>query len=246
MEVVTNSSYEKEYNSLEKQLNIIFDEKQNQINNYLSGNYDAKYGLSELELKEKELRKNAKSLITLASKEKNIRVETNDKDYVFITFILNNLPKGLIGLLLAVILSAAMSSTSSEINALATTTAIDIYKRNKKNVTDQEVLKYTKIFTFFWGIIAIVIASIAYLADNLIQLVNIIGSIFYGNVLGIFLIAFFLKFIKSNAIFIGAIITQIIIIYGWYNDWMPFLWLNLFGCFVVIAISSALQLFQKN
>ena len=246
VEVVTNSSYEKEYNSLEKQLNIIFDEKQNQINNYLSGNYDAKYGLSELELKEKELRKNAKSLITLASKEKNIRVETNDKDYVFITFILNNLPKGLIGLLLAVILSAAMSSTSSEINALATTTAIDIYKRNKKNVTDQEVLKYTKIFTFVWGIIAIAIASIAYLADNLIQLVNIIGSIFYGNVLGIFLIAFFLKFIKSNAIFIGAIITQIIIIYGWYNDWMPFLWLNLFGCFVVIAISSALQLFQKN
>ena len=246
VEVVTNSSYEKEYNSLEKQLNIIFDEKQNQINNYLSGNYDAKYGLSELELKEKELRKNAKSLITLASKEKNIKVETNDKDYVFITFILNNLPKGLIGLLLAVILSAAMSSTSSEINALATTTAIDIYKRNKKNATDQEVLKYTKIFTFFWGIIAIVIASIAYLADNLIQLVNIIGSIFYGNVLGIFLIAFFLKFIKSNAIFIGAIITQIIIIYGWYNDWMPFLWLNLFGCFVVIAISSALQLLQKN
>ena len=246
VEVVTNSSYEKEYNSLEKELNSIFDEKQNQINNYLSGNYDAKYGLSELELKEKKLRKNAKNLITLASKEKNIRVETNDKDYVFITFILNNLPKGLIGLLLAVILSAAMSSTSSEINALATTTAIDIYKRNKKNVTDQEVLKYTKIFTFFWGIIAIVIASIAYLADNLIQLVNIIGSIFYGNVLGIFLIAFFLKFIKSNAIFIGAIITQIIIIYGWYNDWMPFLWLNLFGCFVVIAISSALQLFQKN
>ena len=246
VEVVTNSSYEKEYNSLEKQLNIIFDEKQNQINNYLSGNYDAKYVLSELELKEKELRKNAKNLITLASKEKNIRVETNDKDYVFITFILNNLPKGLIGLLLAVILSAAMSSTSSEINALATTTAIDIYKRNKKNVTDQEVLKYTKIFTFVWGIIAIAIASIAYLADNLIQLVNIIGSIFYGNVLGIFLIAFFLKFIKSNAIFIGAIITQIIIIYGWYNDWMPFLWLNLFGCFVVIAISSALQLFQKN
>ena len=246
VEVVTNSIYEKEYNSLEKQLNIIFDEKQNQINNYLSGNYDAKYELSELELKEKELRKNAKSLITLASKEKNIKVETNDKDYVFITFILNNLPKGLIGLLLAVILSAAMSSTSSEINALATTTAIDIYKRNKKNVTDQEVLKYTKIFTFVWGIIAIAIASIAYLADNLIQLVNIIGSIFYGNVLGIFLIAFFLKFIKSNAIFIGAIITQIIIIYGWYNDWMPFLWLNLFGCFVVIAISSALQLFQKN
>ena len=243
---INNSTYEKDYNTLQNELNNIFNEKQYQINNYVSGNYDAKYGLSELELKEKKLRLEAKNLIALASKEKKIKVETNDKDYVFITFILENLPKGLIGLLLAVILSAAMSSTSSEINALATTTAIDIYKRNKKNVSDQELVKTTKFFTFFWGLIAIGIACVAYLADNLIQLVNIIGSIFYGNVLGIFLIAFFLKYIKSNAIFFGAIITQIIIIYGWYNDWMPFLWLNVFGCIVVITISSLLQLAQKN
>lgn len=244
--IVNNSTYEKDYNTLQNELNNVFNEKQYQINNYLSGNYDAKYGLSELELKEKRLRLEAKNLIALASKEKNIKVETNDKDYVFITFILENLPKGLIGLLLAVILSAAMSSTSSEINALATTTAIDIYKRNKKNVTDEQLVKSTKFFTFLWGIIAIGIACVAYLADNLIQLVNIIGSIFYGNVLGIFLIAFFFKFIKSNAIFYAAIITQIIIIYGWYNDWMPFLWLNVFGCVVVITISSLFQLVQKN
>ena len=244
--IVNNSTYEKDYNTLQNELNNVFNEKQYQINNYLSGNFDAKYGLSELELKEKRLRLEAKNLIALASKEKNIKVETNDKDYVFITFILENLPKGLIGLLLAVILSAAMSSTSSEINALATTTAIDIYKRNKKNVTDEQLVKSTKFFTFLWGIIAIGIACVAYLADNLIQLVNIIGSIFYGNVLGIFLIAFFFKFIKSNAIFYAAIITQIIIIYGWYNDWMPFLWLNVFGCVVVITISSLFQLVQKN
>ncbi len=243
---INNSTYENDYNTLQNELNNIFNQKQYQINNYVSGNYDAKYGLSELELKEKKLRLEAKNLIALASKEKKIKVETNDKDYVFITFILENLPKGLIGLLLAVILSAAMSSTSSEINALATTTAIDIYKRNKENVSDQELVKITKFFTFFWGLIAIGIACVAYLADNLIQLVNIIGSIFYGNVLGIFLIAFFLKYIKSNAIFFGAIITQIIIIYGWYNDWMPFLWLNVFGCIVVITISSLLQLAQKN
>jgi len=243
---INNSTYEKDYNTLQNELNNIFNEKQSKINQYLSGNYDAKYGLSELELKEKELRLEAKTLIALASKEKKIKVETNDKDYVFITFILENLPKGLIGLLLAVILSAAMSSTSSEINALATTTAIDIYKRNKKNVSDQELVKTTKFFTFFWGLIAIGIACVAYLADNLIQLVNIIGSIFYGNVLGIFLIAFFFKFIKSNAVFYAAILTQIIIIYGWYNDWMPFLWLNVFGCIVVITISSLLQLAQKN
>ena len=246
IDTVNNSTYENDYNTLQNELNNIFNEKQYQINNYLSGSYDAKYRLSELELKEKKLRLEAKNLIALASKEKKIKVETNDKDYVFITFILENLPKGLIGLLLAVILSAAMSSTSSEINALATTTAIDIYKRNKENVSDQELVKTTKFFTFFWGMIAIGIACVAYLADNLIQLVNIIGSIFYGNVLGIFLIAFFLKYIKSNAIFFGAIITQIIIIYGWYSDWMPFLWLNVFGCIVVITISSLLQLAQKN
>jgi SSS family transporter len=245
---VNNSTYEKEYKNLQNELNIIFNEKQNHINNFLISENDfvTNDRLSELELKEKKLRLEAKNLITLASEEKNIKTETNDKDYVFITFILDNLPKGLIGLLLAVILSAAMSSTSSEINALATTTAIDIYKRNKKNVTDDQLVKATKIFTFLWGIIAIGIACVAYLADNLIQLVNIIGSIFYGNVLGIFLIAFFLKFIKSNAVFLAAIITQIIIIYGWYNDWMPFLWLNVFGCVVVITISSLLQLAQRN
>ena len=245
---VNNSTYEKDYKNLQNELNIIFNEKQNHISNLLISKNDnvTNNRLSELELKEKKLRLEAKNLIALASEEKNIKVETNDKDYVFITFILENLPKGLIGLLLAVILSAAMSSTSSEINALATTTAIDIYKRNKKNVTDDQLVKSTKFFTFLWGIIAIGIACVAYLADNLIQLVNIIGSIFYGNILGIFLIAFFFKFIKSNAVFFAAIITQIIIIYGWYNDWMPFLWLNLFGCIVVITISSLLQLAQKN
>ena len=245
---INNSTYEKDYKNLQNELNIIFNEKQNHISNLLisKNDYVTNNKLSELELKEKKLRLEAKNLIALASEEKNIKVETNDKDYVFITFILENLPKGLIGLLLAVILSAAMSSTSSEINALATTTAIDIYKRNKKNVTDDQLVKSTKFFTFLWGIIAIGIACVAYLADNLIQLVNIIGSIFYGNVLGIFLIAFFFKFIKSNAVFYAAIITQIIIIYGWYNDWMPFLWLNVFGCVVVITISSLLQLVQKN
>ena len=245
---VNNSTYEKDYKNKQNELNIIFNEKQNHISNLLisKNDYVTNNRLSELELKEKKLRLEAKNLIALASEEKNIKVETNDKDYVFITFILENLPKGLIGLLLAVILSAAMSSTSSEINALATTTAIDIYKRNKKNVTDDQLVKSTKFFTFLWGIIAIGIACVAYLADNLIQLVNIIGSIFYGNVLGIFLIAFFFKFIKSNAVFYAAIITQIIIIYGWYNDWMPFLWLNVFGCVVVITISSLLQLVQKN
>ncbi|WP_458626028.1 sodium:solute symporter family protein [Winogradskyella sp. PC D3.3] len=169
--------------------------------------------------------------------------QTNDRDYMFIRFILNNLPTGLIGLLLAVILSAAMSSTASEINALATITSIDLYGRNlKEDKGEQHMVKMTKWFTFGWGIIAIIIACFADLAENLIQLVNIIGSIFYGNVLGIFLLAFFFKYIKGNAVFIGALITQVIVVIGWWYDWMPYLWLNLFGCVVVICIANLLQL----
>lgn len=169
--------------------------------------------------------------------------QTNDRDYMFIRFILNNLPKGLIGLLLAVILSAAMSSTASEINALATITSIDLYGRNlKEDKGEAHTVKMTKWFTLGWGIVAIIIACFANLAENLIQLVNIIGSIFYGNVLGIFLLAFFFKHIKGNAVFIAALITQFVVLIGWWYDWMPYLWLNLFGCVVVIFVAHLLQL----
>ena len=168
--------------------------------------------------------------------------ETNDKDYVFIHFILNNLPRGLIGLLLAVILSAAMSSTASELNALASTTAIDLYKRNVgEEKSDAHYVKMSKWFTLGWGILAILVACVANLFDNLIQLVNIIGSIFYGNVLGIFLLAFFLKFVKGNAVFIAALITQVIIIGVFLMDWLPYLWLNLLGCVLVMTIAVILQ-----
>ena len=161
---------------------------------------------------------------------------------MFIRFILNHLPTGLIGLLLAVILSAAMSSTASEINALATITSIDLYGRNLKvDKGEAHMVNMTKWFTLGWGIIAIIIACFADLAENLIQLVNIIGSIFYGNVLGIFLLAFFFKHIRGNAVFIGALITQAIVIIGWAFDWMPYLWLNLFGCILVIIIAHIIQ-----
>ncbi|AXG70630.1 sodium/glucose cotransporter [Kordia sp. SMS9] len=179
--------------------------------------------------------------------------ETNDRDYMFISFILKYLPNGLIGLLLAVILSAAMSSTASEINALATITSIDLYKRNRKstpsvdpNEDDAHYVKATKLFTLGWGILAIIIACFASLAENLIQLVNIIGSIFYGNVLGIFLLAFFFKKVQGNAVFVGALITQVIVVAIWYLDLMPFLWLNLVGCVIVIFLATILQSANKK
>ncbi|ASV32306.1 sodium:solute symporter [Maribacter cobaltidurans] len=211
----------------------------------------AKQQIIQINQKDSTNRIAAKSLISQADDS----IETNDKDYVFIHFILNNLPKGLIGLLLAVILSAAMSSTASELNALGTITALDLYKRNKKGTfTEKHYVLASKGFTLAWGIIAILIACIANLFDNLIQLVNIIGSIFYGNVLGIFLLAFFFKFVKGNAVFFAAILTQIIICIIYYNlihiypageEKLGYLWLNFYGAALVIITAIIFEAFDR-
>lgn len=242
-QVMLDSEYAEAYKDLENEQQTIFNNKLDLINNFVASG-DVKY-TDEIAVANEADRANreaAKLLIKAAADKKIISVETNDKDYVFIHFILNNLPRGLIGLLLAVILSAAMSSTASELNALASTTSLDLYKRSyAREETDEHYVKATKWFTLGWGILAIIIACVAYLADNLIQLVNIIGSIFYGNVLGIFLLAFFFKYVRGNAVFIAALITQAIVITGWWLDWMPYLWLNLFGCILVIVIAFILQ-----
>ena len=241
--VILNSSYAEEYKDIQDEQAIIFNEKQAIIKDFVAtGENSYAEAIALANEADKENREAAKQLIKKASTETLVSVETNDKDYVFIHFILNNLPRGLIGLLLAVILSAAMSSTASELNALASTTALDLYKRNyARKETEEHYVKATKWFTLGWGILAIIIACVAYLADNLIQLVNIIGSIFYGNVLGIFLLAFFFKYVRGNAVFVAALITQVIVIIGWWFDWMPYLWLNLFGCILVILIAFMLQ-----
>ena len=198
--------------------------------------------LQSLNEKDLKLKEAAKRIIEKVNIKSTKKIESNDKDYVFIHFIINNLPRGLIGLLLAVILSAAMSSTASELNALASTSAIDLYKRNvRQGKSDTHYVKASKWFTFAWGLIAISVACVANLFDNLIQLVNIIGSIFYGNVLGIFLLAFFIKFVKGNAVFTAALITQAIIIGVFLLDWFPYLWLNLLGCVLVMGIAMILQ-----
>jgi Na+/proline symporter len=247
-DAVTASEYKSEFEALESQLISIQDKKTTLANQFANELSTAKSDnlqtqLSQLNAEEVELRDEAKAIITKVDE----KIETNDKDYVFIHFIINNLPKGLVGLLLAVILSAAMSSTASELNALASTTTIDLYKRNKKGaMSDKHYVNSTKLFTLGWGIFAIIFACTASLFDNLIQLVNIIGSIFYGNVLGIFLLAFFITYVKSRAVFIAAILTQIIVIIGYSEDWMPYLWLNLFGCALVIGIAILIQFFTKK
>ncbi len=250
-ETVMNSSYAEEYIQLQNDQDQIFLKKKELINSYTDHKTHAiAQQIALFNEGDRANRNAAKELIAKANTENTLRVETNDKDYVFIHFILNNLPRGLIGLLLAVILSAAMSSTASELNALASTTTMDLYKRSfVVNEDENHYLKASKWFTLGWGLLAITIATFAYLADNLIQLVNIIGSIFYGNILGIFLLAFFFKYVKGNAVFISALITQALIL-GLYflNEYefinLPYLWLNFVGCFLAIIIAMLID-FKK-
>ncbi|MET0759238.1 MAG: sodium:solute symporter [Flavobacterium sp.] len=248
---IEKSPYKAEYHKLEKQLSDLSEEKK-EFNllyiDHLNQNYDnpiLRNKLIAISGKEKDLRDQAKELISKADK----KAETNDKDYVFIHFILNYLPKGLIGLLLAVILSAAMSSTASGLNALASTTAIDIYKRNVSNdKSEKHFVNATKFFTLLWGIIAILFACVGTLFENLIQLVNIVGSVFYGTVLGIFLVGFYVKYVQAKAIFCGAVISQLTIFYIFYMDVVSFLWLNFIGAMLTIILSVILQMivFRKD
>jgi len=244
---VLNSRYAGQYQELQNKKNTLeLAIKEQQLNYAVLDNQGQKQtvllDIKALQQQEDQLRIASKELI----KKANPKAETNDKDYVFIHFILNNLPRGLIGLLLAVILSAAMSSTASELNALGSTTTIDLYRRNIKGRSDKHYLRASKGFTMLWGVIAIGVACVANLFENLIELVNIIGSIFYGNVLGIFLLAFFFTYVKSRAVFISAISTQVIIVYIWWIDLMPYLWLNVVGACLVITIALLLQLVGLN
>ncbi len=253
-DAIEKSKYASDYHSLENQLTQLSEEKK-EFNllyiDHLNQNYDnpiLRKKLISLSGKEKDLHEQAKEIIEKVDS----KAETNDKDYVFIYFILHYLPSGLIGLLLAVILSAAMSSSASGLTALASTTAIDIYKRNVKGEkSDKHYVDATKYFTLLWGVIAILFACVGTLFENLIQLVNIVGSIFYGTVLGVFLVGFYIKFVKANAIFWGAVISQTTIFFIYYytihiyptgQEKLGYLWLNFIGATLTVVLSMLLQL----
>ncbi|RAR72596.1 sodium:solute symporter [Flavobacterium aciduliphilum] len=257
-ELVKHSKYQEAYATLEKRLAALGEEKK-EYNllyiDHLNQNFDnpiLRNKLIDLAGREKDLRDQAKELIGKADR----KAETNDKDYVFLHFILHYLPTGLIGLLLAVILSAAMSSSASELTALASTTAIDIYKRNLKNEkSDKHYLRATQLFTLFWGCVAILFACICTLFENLIQLVNILGSVFYGTLLGIFLVAFLLKYVRGNAVFWSAVLSQISIFLIYYffihqypsgQERLGYLWLNFIGAVLTIGFSLIFQFVQNR
>ena len=254
-EAVISSVYYDEYKELEKQHIEIENQKKILLLDGVQEN--EKDLIIAFNKKDRALKVKAKEIIEKVATTSGDKIQANDKDYVFIHFIVNNLPKGIIGLLLAVILAAAMSSTASELNALASTTTIDVYKRNIVRGRDEtHYVKASKWLTLGWGILAILIACVANLFDNLIQLVNIIGSVFYGNVLGIFLLAFFFKKVQGNAVFVAAIITQTLILLIYYfgiyelenlglDPVISYLWLNFVGCILVI-FTALMFSFKSN
>jgi len=251
-----NSKYESELRSLETEHTAVFEEKRQVITDLLAaeknGNTEDAEDLSlqanSLNDKQKLIEDKATEILQKV----NPDIYEKDSDYIFITFIINYLPHGIIGLLMAVIFSAAMSSTSSELNALASTTTIDFYKRMvNSNGSDKQNLFMSRLFTIFWGILALLFAIFASQLDNLIQAVNILGSVFYGPILGIFIVAFAVKHVKGNAVFIAALISEVVIIALYFMGRngsfdLGYLWFNPIGALLVVFIAMFIQLFMPN
>ena len=250
-----SSIYSGDVNTLENEFKILHGKKAVDIYSLI----DAQH--KEDEVKVEELKKSVlskqKEMHEINSQVKTIVIENNpsaeinDKDYIFMSYVIDYLPKGIIGLLFAVMFSAAMSSTASELNALASTTTIDIYKRSiKKKENDRHYLMSSKYFTLLWGVLAILFATTASLFENLIQAVNLLGSLFYGTILGIFVVAFYFKNVKSNAVFYCAIAAEIMVVsihflnhYQIAPNWlqMGYLWYNVVGCLLVVFFSVIIQ-----
>lgn len=182
--------------------------------------------------------------------------KVKDTNYVFLNFVMNYLPIGVVGLIIALIFSAAMSSTSGELNALSTTTSVDFYKRLfKKEASEKQQLWMSKLLTVFWGLLAIGFALVAQLFDNLIEMVNVLGSLFYGTILGIFLVAFFIKWVKGQAVFWAALIAEAFVLLVHFGSTyeIPFftqfeieyLWYNVIGSAIVVGLSILFQAFSK-
>ena len=253
LEELKQSEYKINVIELEDKFSTLHEEKKRAIDLMLS-NQSKKVNdeildqkILDLEDEMMEVREDVKVLV----KSNNPAAETNDKDYIFMSYVMDYLPHGIIGLLFAVMFSAAMSSTASELNALASTTTVDLYKRSMvKNKTDYHYLRSSKYFTLLWGVLAIVFATTASLFENLIQAVNLLGSLFYGTILGIFIVAFYFKKIQANAVFYAAIFAEmIVIVIHYFNTlenppiWlkMGYLWYNLVGCSLVVIFGYLLQ-----
>ena len=186
-----------------------------------------------------ELRANYKTIIKKAIPGD----DANDTNFIFLRFVIDNLPKGLVGLLIAVIFLAAWGSIAAALNSLASCTVVDFHKKFiNKNCTEAQDYSISKWYTFGWGVFSVVVAMFAYnLGNSLIEAVNILGSLFYGVILGIFLVAFWIKYVRGNAVFIAAALSELLIILIYNLNIVSFLWLNLIGVILVILLSVIIQ-----
>jgi Na+/proline symporter len=243
---IKDSPLSSKYQQLENEYYSLHDKKVTEINNLVEAiNSDqpdvavAKQGsIQSLQDKSQLIRKEAIALI----EENNPSSDGNDTNYIFLSFVLAFLPAGLIGLVLAAILSASMSSTSAELNALASTSVMDIYKRmiNDKG-SERHYLIVSKIATIFWGGVAIFFALFANRLGSLVEAVNILGSLFYGTILGIFLVAFYFKKISGHAVFIAALIAEVVVLGLFQFTEIPYLWFNFIGCVLVVMLGFITQ-----
>lgn len=250
---VANTEYAGQLSELEKKYTSLHFEKKETVGDLLSAiraEDEASISVNKKAYKafmqkEDSIRSEVKKTISAAIP----NAKTQDRDYMFLNFVLSYLPHGIIGLLLAVMFSAAMSSMASELNALASTTTVDVYKRSfMPKASELHYLRASRIFTIVWALIAMLFAMLANMAENLIQFVNIVGSLFYGTILGIFLVAFYLKKVRGTAVFIAACIGElaVLVCYFFFYDEIAFLYYNIIGCVLVVVISLIVQAFDKG
>ncbi|TKC63912.1 sodium:solute symporter [Pedobacter hiemivivus] len=241
-----NSKYGPELDKIKVNYNRAFDEKQievNKMNAALDADNKAlidqqRTALQLADEKEKGIRLQVTELMLKNDEQAN----TKDNNYIFLSFVTQYLPKGLIGLLIAIIFLASMGSTASALNSLASTTVIDIYKRLiKKDASDHEYLQASRLATVFWGVVCIVMALYASKIGNLLEAVNILGSYIYGTILGVFLVAFYVKRVNGRAVFFAALLTEAIIVVLGRSELVAYLWLNVIGCLLVVVIALIIQ-----
>ncbi|MFQ3325673.1 MAG: SSS family solute:Na+ symporter, partial [Salibacteraceae bacterium] len=244
VQTAQESKYKAEFQDIENQHQQFHKEKKAAYLDYAKQPTDAKKEtLIALDKKAKAVRDQAREVVLKADPDQSSR----DSDYVFLTFILNYLPQGLVGLLIAVIISAAMSSTAGEINALSSTTMVDFYRRfSKTEKSDTQSINLSKWLTLGWGILAIIFALSAQLVENLIEAVNILGSVFYGTILGVFLTAFFLKKVGSRAVLTGIVVGQLTVFILFYYEAVGYLWFNVIGCAIVMIVSYITSIFSSK
>jgi Na+/proline symporter len=247
---VKNSSYGAAYNGLEQQyayLSQLKEQKNLELVNVMKTGSPQQVDVVKRDLKTVDEQTNAiRTQGIQLMKENNANANTDDTNYVFLSFVKQNLPVGLVGLLIAIVFLASMGSTASALNSLASTTVVDIYQRLlNKQASEANYLMACRLSTVFWGLVCIGMALFASKMGNLLEAVNLLGSYIYGTILGIFVVAFFLKKIRGTSVFIAALISESIICYLGFKQSVAYLWLNPIGCFLVVGIAFIINILFK-